>query len=91
MIQSEEFEDKLFSTIIERAKTGKKLFKEQIRKYVNIVDWIVNGIGLQSLYEHPREYQIIRDFFMLRCPKCNEKTDEDCFDKTIEPHFFQKT
>jgi len=84
MIQSEEFEDKLFSTIIERAKTGKKLFKEQIRKYVNIVDWIVNGIGLQSLYEHPREYQIIRDFFMLRCPKCNEKTDEDCFDKTIE-------
>ena len=39
----------------------------------NAVEWIVGRewLNVPTLYEFTRQYQIVRDFFQLRCPLCN--------------------
>jgi hypothetical protein len=39
----------------------------------NAIEFIVGKewVDADTLYEHPRQYQVIRDYFQLRCPICN--------------------
>ena len=56
----------------------------------NIIEWATRYeyINLPSLFQHTRQYQIIRDFFQLRCPLpcCNDQSPEaqDCWGKGKE-------
>lgn len=47
----------------------------------NIIEWATNDkyLGLPALYDYNRSYQVIRDFFQLRCPLpcCNGQTPDD--------------
>jgi len=77
-----DFEDKFFASLQERLNNGNVV--ERIRNkddYKNIIEWTVKALGLTSIYQYRRQYQIIRDFFGLLCPKCN-KGDKDCWNKT---------
>jgi len=46
----------------------------QFRTFKNIIHFTTDpeGLGLQTLWEYTRQYQYIRDFYSLLCPKCNE-------------------
>lgn len=52
----------------------------------NAIQWVVGPQYLNnpSTFKHKRQYQVIRDFFELRCPICNsmEASDMDCWNKT---------
>ena len=56
----------------------------------NAIEWSTSDtyLGIESLYYHVRQYQIIRDFFQLRCPLpcCNQQSDDyiDCWGKGKE-------
>ena len=49
----------------------------------NAVVWITapQYLNVPSLYQHVRQYEIVRDFFQLRCPICN-KGKGDCWGKS---------
>lgn len=52
----------------------------------NVVDWITNPIYLNrtTLYDYPRQYQILRDYHELLCPHCNKLWEvRDCWDRTL--------
>lgn len=52
----------------------------------NAIQWTVGNQYLHnpSTFNHTRQYQIIRDFFELRCPLCNSISPEaiDCWGKS---------
>lgn len=52
----------------------------------NAIQWTIGAQFLNnpSTFDHKRQYQVIRDFFELRCPMCNPSDPEaiDCWDKT---------
>ena len=56
----------------------------------NAIEWAVRpDLGdVDSIYHHVRQYQIIRDFFQLRCPlsSCNDQSPDavDCWNKGRE-------
>lgn len=56
----------------------------ELRRYSNIVEWSVEGLGLKSLYDYSRQYQTVRDFYELLCPVCAEDSDYDCWNKSPE-------
>lgn len=49
----------------------------------NAIVWVVssNFLNVPSLYQYTRQYQVVRDFFQLRCPICN-KGNGDCWGKS---------
>lgn len=49
----------------------------------NAIVWIASPIYLNvpSIYQYVRQYQVVRDFFQLRCPICNQGNG-DCWGKT---------
>lgn len=52
----------------------------------NIIEWVtgLNYWNVPSTFGHVRQYQIMRDVFMLRCPVCNSMQREaiDCWGKS---------
>jgi hypothetical protein len=52
----------------------------------NAIQWVVGPQYLNNTttYDHKRQYQIIRDFFELRCPMCNSMDESawNCWKKT---------
>lgn len=56
----------------------------------NAIEWAVGSRfqDLDSLFHHVRQYQLIRDFFQLRCPlpSCNDQSEQaaDCWGKGQE-------
>jgi hypothetical protein len=44
----------------------------------NIIEWIIGKDFLKQpqLFEYKRQYQVLRDFFQLRCPLCNKTGEE---------------
>lgn len=56
----------------------------------NAIEWATEGkyLGVDTLWHHRRQYQLIRDFFQLRCPlpSCNDQTPAafDPWDKSRE-------
>lgn len=52
----------------------------------NAIVWTVGPQYLNNAttFDHKRQYQVIRDFFELRCPLCNDPspTASDCWNKT---------
>lgn len=57
-----------------------------IPKAKNIIDWIRNPqfLGRDTLYEYPRQYQILRDIYELLCPHCNDMSKcIDCWDRSV--------
>uniref|UniRef100_A0A7V3J9N3 Terminase large subunit gp17-like C-terminal domain-containing protein n=1 Tax=candidate division CPR3 bacterium TaxID=2268181 RepID=A0A7V3J9N3_UNCC3 len=57
---------------------------ENLKRYKNIIQWIVEGLGIETLYDYVRQYQVIRDFYELLCPVCAAEEDLDCWGKTKE-------
>ena len=64
---------------------------DEVVKYLqepapNIIEWVtgVKYWNVPSTYGYWRQYQILRDAFMVRCPLCNSNKPEDidCWDKT---------
>ncbi len=55
-----------------------------LKQYKNIIEWITKGLHLTSIYDHTRQYEVLRDFFQLLCPICAEDMDYDCWGKTPE-------
>jgi hypothetical protein len=51
----------------------------------NAIRWIVEPqfLNIPSVWKHVRQYEVVRDFFQLRCPMCN-KGSGDCWGKTPE-------
>lgn len=49
----------------------------------NAIVWIADAsyLHIPSIYKHVRQYQIVRDFFQLRCPICN-RGSTDCWGKS---------
>ncbi len=77
-----EFEEAFFCSLIHRTITGKKVSAIS-REYKNIIDWTVNALGLRTIFQYKRQYQVLRDFFALRCPNCNDDR-VDSFSKSPE-------
>lgn len=55
------------------------IFQDSFKTFRNAVDFITSpeGLGLSTLYEYTRQYQIIRDFHSLLCPQCNSPTSDN--------------
>jgi len=55
------------------------------RRAPNAIAWVAGKefLNQPKIYTHRRQYQVIRDFFQLRCPICNRGTP-DCWNKTTE-------
>jgi hypothetical protein len=49
----------------------------------NAVEWIAGSkfLNVESIWQFTRQYELVRDFFQLRCPICN-KGDGDCWGKS---------
>ena len=54
----------------------------------NIIEFVSSPqyLNIPSIFDHVRQYQILRDFFQYRCPICNPLTPEkiDCWGKGKE-------
>lgn len=52
--------------------------RELIVPAPNAIEWVIGRewCNSPSVFEHVRQYQIIRDFFELRCPVCNSGTSD---------------
>ena len=67
---------------------GKRDESVNLGKAVNIVEWVIGQeyLAQPQLFEYKRQYQVLRDFFQLRCPLCNPQGKEyvDVWDKGRE-------
>jgi hypothetical protein len=79
----EDRDDVFTDSIVSRMREGGRYSLFELRKYRNVIEWTTKGLGLDSIYTHVRQYQILRDFFGLRCPHCN-KGDIDCWGKSAD-------
>ena len=54
----------------------------------NVIEFIAypNYLNIPSVFKYTRQYQVLRDFFQIRCPICNPMKPEavDCWDKGRE-------
>jgi hypothetical protein len=69
-----EMERKLSGAIFEAEQALPQIeLSENFRTFRNAVDFVVHpeGLAMPSLYEFPRQYQYLRDFYGLLCPNCN--------------------
>jgi hypothetical protein len=50
----------------------------------NAIEWISGKdyLNIPSIWQYTRQYQVIRDFFQIRCPICNPKSTIDCWGKS---------
>lgn len=73
MIEKENFDDSLFLENLKRklVSGGKRYIIK--KRYVNIIDWLINGLGIWTVYQYKRQFQILVEFFGLLCEKCNKK------------------
>jgi len=81
-------------SVFEQARTGALVtgdwyseFDPRVRA-PNAVEWICKDqfLGQPSLYEYVRQFQVVRDFYQLRCPICNSQDPDkvDCWGKGKE-------
>jgi len=78
-----EADDDLFLEGLAVKVAGEKEKKVVSEEYGNIIDYAVRALGLRTIYKYKRQYQVLRDFFMLRCPVCNGK-EMDVWNMTEE-------
>lgn len=68
--------DALRNVVFAREKAGAPVIvlKDDFRRFRNVIDFITNpeGMAMDQAYDFPRQYQLIRDFYGLMCPWCNE-------------------
>ena len=73
--QDPDLEERLRSAIFNRTETGVPIIelKEHFRSFKNIIDFITSpeGMDMPSLWDFTRQYEKIRDFYLLACPWCN--------------------
>ena len=54
----------------------------------NIIEFVAEPqyLNVPSIWKYKRQYQVLRDFYQLRCPICNSQTPEaiDCWNKGKE-------
>lgn len=87
--QSISVEDMLgeVDTTIEGFINGEKTIDENsLEKAPNIIEWIIGDryLAQPELFKYKRQYQVLRDFFQLRCPVCNPQSAQhsDVWDKS---------
>jgi hypothetical protein len=67
-------EDKVARATFDSEKASPQIeLTESFRSFRNAVDFVVHpeGLAMPSLYEFPRQFQYLRDFYALICPNCN--------------------
>jgi len=68
-------EEELTQIILDSSKNVNEVTIEtsSFQRFRNAVDFISHpaGLGFSTLYEFPRQYQYLRDFYALLCPQCN--------------------
>jgi hypothetical protein len=67
------YDDLILDSIVERLVKSDVAGTIVSKRYKNIIDWIVNGLGVTTLYEYKRQFQVLVDFFGLLCEECNSK------------------
>jgi hypothetical protein len=58
----------------------------QFPRAKNVIDWVTNPnfLDRSTLYDFPRQYQILRDSYGLLCPHCNRILDViDCWNRSV--------
>lgn len=84
-------ETRLLKTIETRMQVGVPVIEltEKFRTFRNAVDFITSpeGMNMPTLWEFPRQYEKIRDFYGLMCPWCNPpgpnpQAPYDCWGKS---------
>jgi hypothetical protein len=82
--------ESIVSPLVNKNKQQKKDTDKDYLKVPapNIVEFVFSPqyLNIPSIFDHVRQYQILRDFFQCRCPICNPLTPEtiDCWDKNRE-------
>jgi len=66
-------DDLILDSIVERLVKSDVAGTVVSKRYKNIIDWVVNGLGVTTLYEYKRQFQVLVDFFGLLCEECNSK------------------
>jgi hypothetical protein len=66
-------DDLILDSIVERLVKSDVAGTVVSKRYKNIIDWIVRGLGVTTLYEYKRQFQVLADFFGLLCEECNSK------------------
>jgi hypothetical protein len=61
------YDDLILDNIVERLVKSDVAGTIVSKRYKNIIDWIVNGLGVVTLYEYKRQFQVLVDFFGLLC------------------------
>ena len=59
---------------------GKEMFNGiELIHASNVIEWVVGSkfLNQPQLFDYTRQYQVMRDFFQLRCPLCNSNKPED--------------
>ncbi|KKL92650.1 hypothetical protein LCGC14_1882580, partial [marine sediment metagenome] len=91
--KKDDFRSSLESIVSPLVHKTKREEKDSERDYLkipaaNIIEFVHSPqyLNIPSIFEHVRQYQILRDFFQCRCPICNPLTPEavDCWDKGRE-------
>jgi len=76
------------NTTVDEVLCGKekKVVSVHLSKAPNIIEWVIGRefLAQPQLYKYKRQYQVLRDFFQLRCPLCNPKGEEDVWEKGKE-------
>ncbi len=82
----EDFDSALDDIIQERGLLSGRDAKYLQQPAPNIIEWVtgVNFGNVPTTFGHSRQYQIMRDVFMLRCPLCNSSKPQDanCWGKS---------
>lgn len=85
-MNTEEVFESFYSRIRGYSNTSDATVKYLSQPAPNIIEWVtgLNYWNVPSTFEHVRQYQILRDVFMLRCPICNSTrlSDIDCWGKS---------
>ena len=87
----DELGDRIQSTLRRREEMGVSrvvLDLTQFKRFKNVINFVTDpeGLGMGTLWEYTRQYQYLRDFYGLMCPRCNEPGPDplspyDCWGK----------
>jgi hypothetical protein len=67
------YDDLILDSMVERFVKSDVIRTGVSKRYKNIIDWVVNGLGVITLYEYNRQFQALVEFFGLVCENCNKK------------------
>lgn len=90
---SDDFLESIESIVSSLTHKGRKDVYDGEKEYLkipapNVIEFVASPqyLNSPSIYRYKRSYQVLRDFFQLRCPICNSSKPEDidCWGKSRE-------